>query len=244
MTGPTITVPTANFAVPYFFDYDPTGVGLVAELHVRLYIQHGSQDSSAQNFAAATDRFNVGGTSLYPKTFSKFKNGFTKTRLASIQSTPLRNIIYRLGGNDRASCKAQKMQIGKPKDPSLRDSALILLVLSCRLRVSSIYRAILSEAQDVFHKGELVSSTTKRHASSSVHIGGLDWQASPKLQAIIILQAMEYFLTSFQTGDLDKTAEIKQGIARSEHIAQITTSAVKESEVETLLAIRRIKCLL
>ncbi|KAF3287273.1 hypothetical protein TWF970_007003 [Orbilia oligospora] len=85
-TSPTNTVPTANYTAPYFFDYDPTSVGLsgreftvtsghenrfstkgnwidrVAELHVRLYIQHGSQDRSAQNFAAATDRFNVGET--------------------------------------------------------------------------------------------------------------------------------------------------------------------------------------
>ncbi|KAF3092537.1 hypothetical protein TWF102_008356 [Orbilia oligospora] len=129
VTSPTNTVPTANFTAPYFFDYDPTSVGLsgrqftltsghenkfstkgnwidrVAELHVRLYIQHGSQDRSAQNFAAATNRFNVGETFALSQNLLEIQKWLQEDSVGEHSVDPLTEYHLQIGsGNDRASC--------------------------------------------------------------------------------------------------------------------------------------------
>ncbi|KAK6495990.1 hypothetical protein TWF481_002019 [Arthrobotrys musiformis] len=225
----------------------------VAELHTKLYAQyepnrpneHNSQ--IRQHISAVSDKFNVGETFALSQNLLDIQKRF---RITSTADYSLDFLVqygsYDVGCRGGATTGRERgTDNGGSNDSTLHDPASILLLLSCRVRVLYIYRRVLSDINDVFHKGELVSSTTRDHESNSVNIGGLDWQASPKLQAIITLQAMEYFLTSFQTEPSDKSTEVaEERGGRFDPIAKTTIEAIKKAEAETLLAIKRIKCLI
>ncbi|KAK6539083.1 hypothetical protein TWF694_010623 [Orbilia ellipsospora] len=242
-------------------------INTVTELNARLYTQYKASKSSrnkakrcgrpgAVSGQVAQEPFPVDQTFVLSQQLLDIYNqvrpstgyGYSFSTRVSTEDTSLDGRVTKSTGSTRNVNRFEEM----PKRfPIPQDSGSLLLLLSCRVRLLYIYQNLLTHIQHNIREGK-PSQPYESPSHGQVHalrMGEFSLEASPKLQAAITLQAMEYFLGHLQEEGPAETQKIPTKPSQNsseilqDHIADITLREIQNIEAETLVAIRRVKCL-